>query len=297
MPLVHYDPSDSKFYAWISGSLTEIIISAGSGSGGSSGANYPLSIEEFDEPESFPYFNNPVAGRNPSVTFTTTGTINDLDFSNSEYIRFNNASAVVINGLKAGYDGQRVFIDNIGTSTLKLAYENTGSVAANRFFTPSVNGQIIGGGGRLLCIYDGVSLRWRVTVVLPGTPIAVPFNAANFTAFAAGSWTLTSGDQLAFKYIQLGKYVTFIIDFTSTTTSGVTSGVLLAALPDGFVLTSAGITSAMAQGLFAGVFQAAVISGNPADTTKLWFYKIDQSAIANGTNNTDIKGSVTQEVD
>src|ERR1035437_5764017 len=65
-------------------------------------------------------------------TVTTTGNIDDLDFSNASTIRMNNASLTTIRGLKAGVAGQQVTIVSVGTGKVDLAHANTGSGAVNR---------------------------------------------------------------------------------------------------------------------------------------------------------------------
>src|ERR1035437_1222491 len=66
-------------------------------------------------------------------TVTTTGNIDDLDFSNANTIRMNNASLATIRGLKAGVAGQQVTIVSVGAGEVDLAHQNTGSLAVNRF--------------------------------------------------------------------------------------------------------------------------------------------------------------------
>src|ERR1017187_8808588 len=65
-------------------------------------------------------------------TVTTTGNIDDLDFSNASTIRMNNASLSTLRGLKAGVAGQQVTIVSVGTGKVDLAHANTGSGAGNR---------------------------------------------------------------------------------------------------------------------------------------------------------------------
>jgi len=174
------------------------------------------------------------------ITVTTTGNIDDLDFGNAALIRMNNASAAVIRGLKAGIPGQKVLINNVGSSTVRVSHQDTGDgIAANRCITVSTNGQIIGAGGSLLAVYDGTTLRWRVSVLDPGDWIPVAYAAGNFTGSGAMTWTVAAGDQSTFIYRQHGALLTVLIFIVDSTVGGTPSTGLLVAVPGGFTLNSA----------------------------------------------------------
>ena len=172
-------------------------------------------------------------------SLTTTGTINNLDFLNADLIRFNNASAAILTGLKAGYAGQSVVIQNIGSSTVQISHQGGTSDAANRAITISTNGQIVGAGGSMLAIYDGTTLKWRVSVIDPGGWIPIAFDAANFTGAAAMTWTVGAGDQATYVMRQEGAQVTILIFLVDTTVGGVPAASLLILVPGGFTLNSA----------------------------------------------------------
>jgi len=172
------------------------------------------------------------------VSFTTTGTINNLDFSNADLIRMNNASAAIITGFKAGYAGQRFVLQNIGSSTVQVSHQGGTSDAANRNITVSTNGQIVGGGGSLLAVYDGTTLRWRISVVDPGDWIAIAFSAGNFTANGTMTWTVAEADQATFRFRQHGMLLTVLIFIVDSTVGGALNTTLKVAVPGGFTLDS-----------------------------------------------------------
>ena len=109
-------------------------------------------------------------------TTTSTGTVNNFDLNaRFTYLRCNNASALVFTGFTtvgaAPVAGDTVIVDNVGSSTMQVLHQNAGSTAANRIITPSVAGQIIGAGGRIIGVYDATTSRWRITCIDPGSPI------------------------------------------------------------------------------------------------------------------------------
>ena len=59
----------------------------------------------------------------------------------------------------------------------------------------------------------------------------VAFNAANFTA-STGSWTLSSPDQVTFRYMEIGHLMIVEFDFSTTTVSA-TPASLRFAIPNG----------------------------------------------------------------
>ena len=97
-------------------------------------------------------------------TVTTTGNIDDLDFSNAATIRMNNASLATIRGLKAGVAGQHVTIVSIGAGEVDFAHQNAGSAAANRLINTVTSGvtPLVPGVGTAIYEYDATTGQWRL---------------------------------------------------------------------------------------------------------------------------------------
>jgi hypothetical protein len=171
-------------------------------------------------------------------TTSLTGTQNNFDLDgNYTILRCSNASALTFTGMTVNgatpNDGDRVIII-AANSTVKMANDNSGSTVGNRFGHPQSAGQILGLNGIAEYIYVETDNAWRPLAVEPGAPISVAFAAGNFTA-SAGTWTVESGDQLTFTYQQRGTTVRFAILINTSTVSGVTTGQLRIAMPNGFV--------------------------------------------------------------
>jgi hypothetical protein len=73
--------------------------------------------------------------------------------------------------------------------------------------------------------------RGRTTPV--GEWIDIPYNAANFTASGAMTWTVTSGGQYSFKYALVGKIVVLYFDIGASTVGGTPGTQLILKLPIG----------------------------------------------------------------
>lgn len=181
----------------------------------------------------------PASASATEQTTTSTGTQDNFSLSASvTYLRCNNASALTFDGFTVGGNapaaGAVVIIDNVGSSTVKVAHQNTGSTAANRVICPSTNGQIIGAGGRMQLIYDATTSRWREEIIEPGTAITIPFNAADFTGNISMTWTLDSADLVGATYVQRGTQLLMNVIINSSTVGGTPNNELRMALPGGF---------------------------------------------------------------
>jgi len=186
-------------------------------------------------------YGDAATGGNPTEqTTSATGAQNNFDLdAEFTFLRCTGAAPVfsgfTVNG-SAPTAGCRVIIHCIGT-TAKVAHQDTGSTDVNRIIAVSTTGQIVGLGGTIELIYDGTTNRWRIDDVHPGKAIDVAFSAGNFTA-SAGDWTLTSPDQVVFRYQQEGRRVYLEFNFNNTTVSATPNGLRFAlAATTGFTVS------------------------------------------------------------
>ena len=232
-------------------------------------------------------------------TTTLTGTQDNFDLDAAfTHLRCNNASALTFTGFtvvgSAPVAGNRLVIENVGSSTVRIADEDAGSTAANRIDTPSVRGQIIGAGGAITLLYDGTSSRWKMTSVEPGTPITVAYSAGDYTA-QSGTWTVESGDLLGFRYIQRGKMVTFIVNIDNSSVSATPSDLDIA-LPNSFTgISFQQIHSAGRVVDNGGVHQGGIVALD-ASGTVIKVRRGDDANFSAATNNMDVAGNWTFEV-
>ena len=134
-----------------------------------------------------------------ATTITTTGTQTALALPVGRgdlVIYANNATALTVQGIAAGEDGQRLSIFSKGAGTIALNDQNASASAANRIITgASATVDLIAGSGRAELVYDLTTTRWRIaatvaTAIVPisaaatvGTTLAV----TGVTTVAAGS--------------------------------------------------------------------------------------------------------------
>lgn len=189
---------------------------------------------------------------------STSGTGAQNDFSLSArrtYLRCT-GTAPEFSGFTVGGStpsaGDIVIVDCLGTTT-RVLHQSSSSTAANRVICPSTNGQIIGASGRMLLVYDATTSRWRETLIDPGTPISVPFDAADYTASGSMTWTVASGDVIVDTYVQRGQWLTLNFMGVTMTVGGYDSDFeLRKAVPGGFALVPEAVTVYSTVGLGVG---------------------------------------------
>lgn len=176
-------------------------------------------------------------------TSALTGAQNDFDLdAHWTYLRCTGAAPVFTGFTCVGLtpvSGDVVILECLGT-TLKVSNQ-TGSTAANQIITESAAGQIVGLNGKILCVYDGTTSRWRASVMTPGAWITETFAAGNYTS-SSGTWTVAAGDEKVRRFQQRGTALSLILSVETSTVSGGQS-FLQMALPGSFTAASTNATS------------------------------------------------------
>lgn len=170
-----------------------------------------------------------------TASTTTTGTVDDLAFSNARVLRCNNATLLTIRGLAAGIDGQRLTIISVGAGQVDFAHENANSAAANRLVNFATVGltSLAPGKGRLEYQYDAGTARWQLITHEQGDWITPTFAAGDYTGSASMTWTLAGGDVLFFAYWLRGKQLTVLFDLETTSVGGTPAASLQRLVPGG----------------------------------------------------------------
>lgn len=171
------------------------------------------------------------------ASFTPTGNIDDLDFSNVKLIRMNNATLATIRGLKAGLAGQEVTIVSVGAGQVEFAHQAAGSSANNRLinFATSANTPLAAGVGAATFKYDGTTLRWRLVHHDQGAWIEAAFNAGDFTGSGGMGVTVAAGDRINQGYFLNGRTLTVNFEFTTVAlTAPAGQTIIQSPIPGGF---------------------------------------------------------------
>lgn len=252
--VVWYDSVALNFKAWLDGVLTTVSIGTGDVIGPGSAANNNLAsyngttgklIKDsgFDASDFATLPINlasgvtgilPPANYSTEVTFTTTGNIDNLNFSNSLIIRMNNATDSVIRGLVAGSPGQVVTIISVGAGNVYLAHQNANSSSNNRLINTatSANTPLAAGSGSITYQYDSITARWRLIAHKQGAYIAVVYSAGDYTTNDGTTWSIyTPTFNLSY---QLRDSQLQVIGFFDWDLSANTAVQLQAKIPNGF---------------------------------------------------------------
>lgn len=106
-------------------------------------------------------------------------------------------------------------------------------------------------------------VRDNLAAALPGgaAGTAVTFAAGNFTANGSMTWTVASGDQTTFRYVEVGKVMHMWVYLVTTTVGGTPNTQLRVAIPNS--RTSA----ATVRGVFAGTDNGTDVTGGVWEAT------------------------------
>jgi hypothetical protein len=126
-----------------------------------------------------------------------------------------------------------------------------------------------------------------------GNPVAIPipYNAADFSASAAMTWTVDAIDVVTFSYLLEGKKLTLWWRLTNTTVGGVVAGAnLLIRFPNG--LRAAMETVQVTAAAPGGAAFEAVLAFTQVGLTTFTVLRFSAAWVL-GVNNTDVSGILT----
>lgn len=219
------------------------------------------------------------------INISTTGTINDLDFGNADIVRFTGAASITLTGLKAGYAGQIVTLLTV-TDQLDLPYQ-TGSSSNNQLTNQITTGPTpVMPQGNATYRYDIIGQKWRLISHLQGNVINVAYNAANFTGNGLMTVTVAAGDQTAYRYQIVNKFMFLYLQLDNITIGGTPNTQIIIQLPAIYTYIAAQGQMNHFQPLTSGVGRN-FISGTTLILNTMpianWGASVDASSIASTT--------------
>lgn len=173
------------------------------------------------------------------ATITSTGTQNNVSYSECGVLRCNNASDLTITGFAAGVAGQVLAVFSVGAGNVYLVPNSGSSSVGNKLanFIGTGNTPLAAGAGSAVYQYDATAAVWRLRNHEQGAPIAEAFAAGKFTANGAMTWTVASGDVDTYNYYIRGNQLFFTISLSTTTVGGVVDTELRVQVPGGYTAT------------------------------------------------------------
>lgn len=159
---------------------------------------------------------------------TTTGTIAALPIPTSHndlVVRMNNATAATIQGIVAGYAGQKLKLISIGAGSVTVLHQNGTATAANRIICFTAVDRLLAAGTSVTeLVYDATTARWRVTE---------EYAEGNWTPVLGGSGG-TSGQVYVVqygRYVKVGRLVTAYFFVQMSTLGTLTTAAQIQGLP------------------------------------------------------------------
>lgn len=93
-----------------------------------------------------------------------TSAQDNYDPGDCGWLLFTGSTAFNWTGIRNGYDGRTLLVENLGSATITLKYENAGSDAANRFYMRGAADVTLATGQTTLLGYH--NSRWRVATFI-----------------------------------------------------------------------------------------------------------------------------------
>lgn len=167
-----------------------------------------------------------------------TGTQNDwaptIAVNGTTIQPWNGTADIIVTGLSGLPTGAIWIFKNIGTKNAFFPHLNAGSAAAHQFTNIITvgNGTPVAPGGFIAYYNDGTNLK--ILGHEQGASINVTFNAGDFTANGAMTWTVSAGNVATFAYRVRGAMVLVSLFISNTTVGGTLNNELLVKIPNGF---------------------------------------------------------------
>lgn len=193
--------------------------------------------------------------------YTGTGVVAQL-VPTARTVTLKNATLLTIQGIKAGYHGQRLrLLAWAASAQVDFVHNSPAAAAADRVFnhaasaptsiTPGANGS-----GRIDYEYDATIPGWVITAHEQGGWITPAFNAAHYTGSGAMTWVVVAGNVGRAAYYLQGKALRVQLVVFNSTLGGVADAVLLRVIPGGFTAGPAVFAPVAALNNGAGIASA-----------------------------------------
>jgi hypothetical protein len=193
-------------------------------------------------------------------------------------VRMHPPAHLVVQGIKAGYQGQRVRFLNVGTAQVDFICASPSAAAPDRLFNFAISGATSiaptnSTGGTVEYEYDTAIAGWRLVHHEQGGWIAPPFNAADYNGDGGTTWTVTAGGVARCAYYLQGRMLRVQLQIGPTTVGGVASGSLRRVIPVGFTVGNGPAHGPMSAYDNAPVTTGASWGTATAGTNQIYFTK------------------------
>jgi hypothetical protein len=176
-------------------------------------------------------------------------------------VRLANAAPLVIQGIKAGYHGQRVLFQAQTSFQVDFPNNSPAAAAPDRLLNvvTSAPTSILHPAGRGWAEYeyDGSGQAWRLISHEQGGYISPPFNAGDYFAAGPMTWAVTAGQVPRCAYKLSGRSLTVDLGTSGSTFGGTASNQAFRTVPGGYT-AAAGMNAPIGGGDAAGAFASAL---------------------------------------
>lgn len=163
----------------------------------------------------------------------SSGTINNWNIGTLTPVttlEWNGGADATISGLAGGRKGYVFIFKSISSFVAYFLHASGSSSNPNRFENLITSGPTpVAAEGTITFVHDGTI--WQLISHEQGLNIKIPFNAGNFTASGAMTWTVASGDVIANEFNIRGRSLQYILNVGGGTTGGVADIELRSTIP------------------------------------------------------------------
>jgi len=179
----------------------------------------------------------------------------------------------------------------------QIGYFDTLKSVAGKVFTYLASITLTGTDGKTITCTQDTSLDEAVAMssklAIPGAWTTPAFDAGNFTASGAMTWTVEAADVVTYAYTISGKVMVISFNIAVTTVAGTPSDELHIAIPAGKTSTKTMVNSIYI--LDNGTRMMGRVAAT-AGQTHLMCAKMDNSNFAASTNATYLQGQIIFEI-
>jgi hypothetical protein len=231
---------------------------------------------------------------------TTTGTQTALAIptGTGDLVIFaNNATLLNVQGIAAGLHGQKLTIVSIGAGQVDFNHQHASATAANRLVNFATVGitSLAAGSGVATFIYSTTDNRWHLDAHEQGAWITPAYNAGDFIGIGGMTWTVDAGDITTFAFVLNGRSLTVSYWLDTTTISAPLAALIAIHLPNGYV---AGRSVILQTSIVNDNGSADIVAESQSAATSAYIFlaKVDGTVFLASVNNTNVRGTITFEV-
>jgi hypothetical protein len=190
--------------------------------------------------------NDTIDSRWSMVLISATGTVNNLDIGEADFVVFTNAADLTVTGILApsapAKPGKVIRCWSAGAGVVYFAHMSGAGGTQNRLFNLATSAPTPIFKGSAMFAYNQGGADWILIAHEQGKWLQSPFSAANFVTLGGGTWVVAAGNVTLCHYRLSGNMLTMFFNISGTTVGGTPAEICINNPAfGGFVMTATGV--------------------------------------------------------